>query len=97
MSGLVNQMRKPGAGVMVLAATPASESAIEVPGGQNGAFTDAVLRALRGGAQADAEGLVYTDQLIAYSKQWMRQTYKRNPISYPLDPNLPDFPLLALR
>ncbi len=97
MSGLVNQMRKPGAGVMVLAATPASENAIEVPGGQNGAFTDAVLRALRGGAQADAEGLVYTDQLIAYSKQWMRQTYKRNPISYPLDPNLPDFPLLALR
>jgi WD40 repeat protein len=97
MSGLVNQMRKPGAGVMVLAATPASESAIEVPGGQNGAFTDAVLRALRGGAQADAEGLVYTDQLIAYSKQWMRQAYKRNPISYPLDPNLPDFPLLALR
>jgi uncharacterized caspase-like protein len=82
---------------MVLAATPASESAIEVPGGQNGAFTDAVLRALRGGAQADAEGLVYTDQLIAYSKQWMRQAYKRNPISYPLDPNLPDFPLLALR
>lgn len=97
MSGLVNQMRKPGAGVMVLAATPASETAIEVPGGQNGAFTDAVLRGLKGGAQADAEGLVYTDQLIAYSKQWMRSAYKRNPISYPLDPNLPDFPLLSVQ
>ncbi len=97
VSGLVNQMRKPGAGVMVLAATPAAETAIEVPGGQNGAFTDAVLRALRGGATADAEGLIYTDQLIAYSKQWMRSTYRRNPISYPLDPNLPDFPLLSVR
>ncbi len=97
MSGLVNQMRKPGAGVMVLAATPASETAIEVPGGQNGAFTDAVLRGLRGGAQPDAEGLVYTDQLIAYSKRWMRQAYRRNPISYPLDPNLPDFPLLSVQ
>lgn len=97
-SELIAELTKAGEGVVVFASSSGWQPSLESPAWQNGAFTKALVEALRGVGTADAKGGITLTAIDAYVTKRVKELTKgqQTPTTAKLG-MMPDYPLVRKR
>jgi uncharacterized caspase-like protein len=98
MDDLVNNFTTAGSGIVMYAASQATELAHEVPEDRHGAFAEALIESIGQGKGSNSDGRITTDQLDFYIVRRVRELTKgaQHPVwNHPVP--VSDFPIALVR